>query len=80
MKNYTITVNGTVYDVSVEEKGASAAPAASAPVPAAAPGTGGRTCSTGATGSSGSRWFCRFGKGDSADAWKDPGRQGKCGC
>lgn len=34
MKNYTITVNGTVYDVAVEEKagGASAsAPAASAP-------------------------------------------------
>lgn len=37
MKNYTITVNGTVYDVSVEEKGASAAPAASAPTPAPAP-------------------------------------------
>ncbi len=46
MKNYTITVNGTAYDVVVEEKGAgtvSAAPAAPvaapapAPVPAAAP-------------------------------------------
>lgn len=39
MKNYTITVNGTVYDVSVEEKGtgAAAAPVASAPVQAAAP-------------------------------------------
>lgn len=42
MKNYTITVNGNVYDVTVEEKGAGAAPAA-APVaapkaaPAAAP-------------------------------------------
>ena len=33
MKNYTITVNGNVYDVTVEEKGA--APAA--PVKAAAP-------------------------------------------
>ena len=32
MKNYTITVNGTVYEVSVEEGGAG-----SAPVPAAAP-------------------------------------------
>lgn len=49
MKNYTITVNGTVYDVAVEEKaggsstsagGASAAPAAPAPKPAA-PAAGG---------------------------------------
>ena len=32
MKNYTITVNGTVYDVTVEEGGAG-----SAPVRAAAP-------------------------------------------
>ena len=47
MKNYTITVNGTPYNVSVEE--GSAAPAASAPVaaapapaaPAAAPATAG---------------------------------------
>ena len=42
MKNYTITVNGNVYDVTVEEKGAGAAPVATpvaAPVaaPAAAP-------------------------------------------
>ena len=35
MKNYTITVNGNVYDVTVEEKGAGQAPAA--PVAAAAP-------------------------------------------
>ncbi len=34
MKNYTITVNGNVYDVTVEEAGAGAAPAAR---PAAAP-------------------------------------------
>ncbi|MCR5117436.1 MAG: acetyl-CoA carboxylase biotin carboxyl carrier protein subunit [Lachnospiraceae bacterium] len=34
MKNYTITVNGTAYDVTVEETGASAAPAAA---PKAAP-------------------------------------------
>ena len=26
MKNYTITVNGNVYDVTVEEKGAGAVP------------------------------------------------------
>ena len=31
MKNYTITVNGNVYDVTVEEKGAGAVPAAPAP-------------------------------------------------
>lgn len=40
MKNYTITVNGNVYDVTVEEKGAGAAPVAAAPVaatPVAAP-------------------------------------------
>lgn len=39
MKNYTITVNGNVYDVTVEENGA-AAPQAAAPraaAPAAAP-------------------------------------------
>ncbi len=40
MKSYTITVNGTVYDVTVEEKaGGAAAPAApvKAPTPAPAP-------------------------------------------
>ena len=43
MKNYTITVNGNVYDVTVEEKGAGTAPvAAAAPVaaPKAAPAAG----------------------------------------
>lgn len=38
MKNYTITVNGNVYDVTVEEKGAGAAPvAAAAPAAPVAP-------------------------------------------
>lgn len=42
MKNYTITVNGNAYDVTVEEGGAGSAPAAAAPAaatpaPAAAP-------------------------------------------
>ena len=37
MKNYRITVNGTAYDVAVEELGAGAAPAAAAPVAAPAP-------------------------------------------
>ena len=51
MKNYTITVNGTVYDVTVEETGAGsapvraaapkAAPKAAAPAPAAAPANAG---------------------------------------
>ncbi|MDD6037939.1 MAG: acetyl-CoA carboxylase biotin carboxyl carrier protein subunit [bacterium] len=49
MKNYTITVNGNVYDVTVEETGAGAvapvatkkaAPVAAAPVKAAAPAGG----------------------------------------
>lgn len=31
MKNYTITVNGNAYDVTVEENGAGTAPAAAAP-------------------------------------------------
>lgn len=35
MKNYTITVNGVAYDVTVEEKAAGSAPAASAAAPAA---------------------------------------------
>lgn len=40
MKNYRITVNGTAYDVAVEELGAgvvAAAPVASTPAPVAAP-------------------------------------------
>ena len=38
MKNYTITVHGTVYDVTVEEGGAGSAPVrAAAPAPKAAP-------------------------------------------
>ena len=36
MKNYTITVNGTPYNVTVEEGTSSAAPVASAPTPAPA--------------------------------------------
>ena len=39
MKNYTITVNGNVYEVTVEESftGAASAPKAAAPAPKAAP-------------------------------------------
>lgn len=37
MKNYTITVNGNVYDVTVEENGAGAPAAAPVARPAAAP-------------------------------------------
>lgn len=37
MKSYTITVNGNVYDVTVEENGAASAPVATAPRRAAAP-------------------------------------------
>jgi len=37
MKNYTITVNGTPYNVTVEEGGSAPAPVAAAPVAAPAP-------------------------------------------
>ncbi len=37
MKNYRITVNGTAYDVAVEELGAGAVPAAAPAAPVAAP-------------------------------------------
>ena len=63
MKSYTITVNGTVYDVTVEENGAVSAPAAAprraaaaAPVaapaakPAAAAGAGSVKIEAGAAG------------------------------
>jgi biotin carboxyl carrier protein len=39
MKNLRITVNGTAYDVQVEELGGSSAPAAAAPAPAGAQGS-----------------------------------------
>lgn len=54
MKSYTITVNGTVYDVTVEEKAAGAAPAAAAaPAPArpAAPAPKAPAAPAGAQGS-----------------------------
>ena len=47
MKNYSITVNGNVYDVTVEEKGAGAAPAAA---PAASAGAGSVQVTAGAAG------------------------------
>ena len=64
MKNYTITVNGNVYDVVVEEGASTGAPVAAAPVapkaapkaaPAAAPkaaagGAGGIKVEAGAAG------------------------------
>ena len=51
MKNYTITVNGNVYDVTVEEKGAGAAPvtpAAPKAAPKAAPAPAPKAASAGA--------------------------------
>lgn len=61
MKNYTITVNGNVYDVTVEEKGAGSVPAAApapavkaapkaAPAPAKAAGAGSIQVKAGAAG------------------------------
>lgn len=56
MKNYTITVNGSVYDVVVEEGQTSGAPAAAAPaapraVPKAAPAPAVAPAAGGAAGS-----------------------------
>ena len=50
MKNYTITVNGNVYDVTVEETGSSSAPVA-APRRAAAPVAAPKAAASGAAGS-----------------------------
>lgn len=47
MKNYTITVNGNVYDVTVEEKGGSTSAPSAAPAPKAAP----KKAASGAKGS-----------------------------
>ena len=54
MKRYTITVNGTPYDVTVDEAGASAPVAAAAPAakpaPAAAPAPAAKPAASGAEG------------------------------
>lgn len=60
MKSYTITVNGTVYDVTVEENGSvsapaaaprrAAAPAPAVPAPAAQAGAGSVKIEAGAAG------------------------------
>ncbi len=55
MKNYTITVNGSVYDVVVEEGATSGAPAAAAPAapkaaPKAAPAPAAAPAASGAEG------------------------------
>ena len=42
MRNFVITVNGTSYEVAVEEVEAGAAPVAAAPVAAAAPAAAAR--------------------------------------
>ena len=52
MKNYTITVNGNVYDVTVEENGTGAAPVARpAAAPKAAPAAPKAAAPAGAQGS-----------------------------
>ncbi|MCI8886771.1 MAG: acetyl-CoA carboxylase biotin carboxyl carrier protein subunit [Hungatella sp.] len=54
MKNYTITVNGNVYEVTVEEgtsTGAAPAPRAAAPAPKAAPAAPKAAAPAGAQGS-----------------------------
>ena len=55
MKNYTITVNGSVYDVVVEEGATSGAPAAAAPkAPKAAPKAAPAPAAAPAAGAAGS--------------------------
>ena len=55
MKNYTITVNGNVYDVAVEEGATSGAPAAAAPkAPKAAPKAAPAPAAAPAAGAAGS--------------------------
>ena len=54
MKSYTITVNGSVYDVTVEEKGGASAPAATASAPVAAPAPAPVPAAAPAAGSAGS--------------------------
>ena len=49
MKNYTITVNGTVYEVSVEEGGAGSAPVRSSSSEGSTEGTGSSTEGTGSS-------------------------------
>ncbi len=53
MKNYTITVNGNVYDVTVEENGSVSAPVAAPKkaAPVAAPAAAPAPAATGAAGS-----------------------------
>ena len=54
MKSYTITVNGNVYDVTVEENGAVSAPAAAprrAAAPAAAPAPAAKPAAAAGAGS-----------------------------
>ena len=53
MKNYTITVNGTVYEVSVEEGGAGSAPVRAA-APKAAPKAASAAAPKAAAGAAGS--------------------------
>ncbi len=50
MKNYTITVNGNVYDVTVEEGTGSTAPAAKAAAPKATPKAAPKAAPAGAQG------------------------------
>lgn len=51
MKRYNITVNGTAYDVAVEEVGADAAPVAAPAAKPAAPKAAPKPAATGAAGS-----------------------------
>ena len=53
MKNYTITVNGTAYDVTVEENGSCSIGSSSK---SSSTGTEGSSCTKGSTGTESSSW------------------------
>jgi len=54
MKNYRITVNGTAYDVAVEELGAGTTPATPVAAPVAAPAASAPAAAPAASGAAGS--------------------------
>ena len=66
MKNYTITVNGNVYHVTVEEGSTAGAPApaAAAPAPAPAPAAAPAPAPAAAAPCPGSGPGCRTGRGN----------------
>ena len=79
MKNYTITVNGNVYDVTVEENTNGAPAAAPAPRAAAAPAPAPAAKPAAAAGAAGSISITAGAAGKVVDVVAAPGAAGKKG-